>query len=173
MLGFGDPTSLSAVADYALALLLDVTLKGVLMLALVGVIARMLKNASASVQHLVWTLGIVGVLLVPVLSVMVPAWHVAALTDIPYLEQAIAPLYQDAPSGDQLVRTSAAPMSSTITPSATSYPDPAVAPTATEPVPFQEALVGTFVRWYEAARAMPWPVWLLMAWAGSPSEPGR
>ena len=65
-------------------LLLSVTIKSLFVLALAGLTALALRRASAAARHLVWRLALLGLLLLPILSLVpypwrVPLWHTAAV----------------------------------------------------------------------------------------------
>lgn len=53
--------------------------KATLLLASAGVVALVLWRASAATRHLVWTLGLSGLLVLPLLSLVVPGWAVPLL----------------------------------------------------------------------------------------------
>lgn len=60
-----------------LSVLWEVTWKGSLLVGLAAGSAWILRRrGSAALRHLVWVLAVVGVLLLPVLSVRLPGWHV-------------------------------------------------------------------------------------------------
>jgi len=61
------------------SLLLDVTIKGTLVLLATGAAAFALRGASAATRHAVWTVGMAGALALPILSRLLPAWTVALL----------------------------------------------------------------------------------------------
>jgi len=61
-------------ADRWVEALLAVELKGFVLLALVGVAAVALRRASAAGRHWLWTLGVVGLLLLPLAQVAAPRW---------------------------------------------------------------------------------------------------
>jgi len=63
-----------------LALLLHVSAKATLVLVTAAVVCLALRRASAALRHLVWTLAIVCVLCLPLLSMVLPAWRVGGLT---------------------------------------------------------------------------------------------
>src|SRR4051794_37717239 len=66
-----------AVASGASSLLLvDFAVKGTAVLALAAIAALILRRDSAATRHLVWTLAIVALLFVPVLSALLPQWRV-------------------------------------------------------------------------------------------------
>lgn len=55
---------------------LDVALKGMVLLAVAAVVSIAMRRAAASARHMVWLLAVVGLLLLPVLSVTLPGWQV-------------------------------------------------------------------------------------------------
>lgn len=59
-----------------LPFVLDLILKSTLVLLLACFAARLLRNASAALRHLVWSTALGGVLLLPVLSWALPEWRV-------------------------------------------------------------------------------------------------
>jgi HEAT repeat protein len=56
-------------------LLVDGLVKGTLLLAIAGLGAYGLRRASAAARHLVWSLGLASLLLLPVASWLLPAWR--------------------------------------------------------------------------------------------------
>lgn len=58
------------------SLLVDAAIKGTAILLIAGAVTRVLRNASAAARHLVWLLAMASLLLLPVLSLSVPAWRV-------------------------------------------------------------------------------------------------
>ena len=61
------------------SLLLDVTIKGTLVLLATGAAVFALRGASAATRHAVWTVGMAGALALPILSKLLPAWTVNLL----------------------------------------------------------------------------------------------
>lgn len=57
--------------------LLDMAVKGALLLAFVGLAWAALRRASAAVRHLVLCLAMAGLLLLPLFTTLLPAWRVA------------------------------------------------------------------------------------------------
>ena len=78
------------------ALLVDCAVKGALILALAGASAAMLRRAQAAARHFIWTLAIVGLALLPVLTVIAPSWRA------PVLPLAAANSAETAPSPEPL-----------------------------------------------------------------------
>lgn len=60
-------------------LLLEVTLKATIVLATVGLLGVLLRRASATTRHLVWSLALGGLLVLPVLAYLLPVWRVPVL----------------------------------------------------------------------------------------------
>jgi HEAT repeat protein/beta-lactamase regulating signal transducer with metallopeptidase domain len=58
-----------------LAVVFDAVVKASVVLALTAIAAGLLRRASASARHAVWTLGLGGALLVPVLTTALPRWE--------------------------------------------------------------------------------------------------
>ena len=61
------------------SLLLDVTIKGTLVLLATCAAAHALRGASAATRHVIWTVGMTGALALPILSKLLPAWSVDLL----------------------------------------------------------------------------------------------
>lgn len=57
-------------------LLVDSAIKGGVLLLLAALVAVLLRRDSAATRHLVWQVSIVGMLVVPVFSVVLPQWRV-------------------------------------------------------------------------------------------------
>ncbi len=60
-------------------LLLEVTLKATFVLATVGLLGVLLRRASATTRHLVWSLALGALLVLPVLAWLLPVWRVPVL----------------------------------------------------------------------------------------------
>jgi HEAT repeat protein/beta-lactamase regulating signal transducer with metallopeptidase domain len=61
-----------------MTLLLDAAIKGTIYLAFLFALAGLLRRGSASVRHLLWSLGLIGLLLLPALSLALP-WRIGIL----------------------------------------------------------------------------------------------
>lgn len=61
------------------SLLLDVTIKGTLVLLATGAVVAALRGASAATRHAVWTMGMAGALALPALSRILPEWTVGLI----------------------------------------------------------------------------------------------
>ena len=69
-------SGLVVLSGASLAVIVDAILKGMLLLALAFVVVLLMRKASAASRHLVWLLAVVGLLLLPVLSGVLPGWRV-------------------------------------------------------------------------------------------------
>ena len=58
---------------------IDVALKSFVVMAFITISVGVVRHSSAAIKHRIWTLGIVGVLLVPLLSVLLPSYRLAIL----------------------------------------------------------------------------------------------
>ena len=58
----------------------DIVVKATLMFAAAGAAAFGLRRGSAAARHLIWTLALAGVLLLPILSIALPRWSMPLLT---------------------------------------------------------------------------------------------
>ncbi len=65
-----------AAAELALPVMLDAAIKGAVILVLTALIVLAMRRASAAARHLVWLLGILGMLILPALSAALPGWHI-------------------------------------------------------------------------------------------------
>ncbi|HEX7240666.1 MAG TPA: M56 family metallopeptidase [Longimicrobiaceae bacterium] len=93
---------MSALPDFLpapLAFGVELALKGTVLLLGAVLLAALLRGAAAAARHLVWTLAVVGLLALPVLSPLLPgvdvplprAWPVAAPALLPPAEASAAP----------------------------------------------------------------------------------
>ncbi|MBW3660221.1 MAG: M56 family metallopeptidase [Gemmatimonadetes bacterium] len=64
-------------------LLLDLALKGTVVLLSAALVARVLRNRSATARHLVWSVALASLIALPLLSVTLPGWRLAILPAAP------------------------------------------------------------------------------------------
>ena len=62
-----------------LKLLIDATMKSFVILAVAGLLGFILRRHSAAVRGLIWSLAILGCLIVPLFSFTLPQWEVGVL----------------------------------------------------------------------------------------------
>jgi beta-lactamase regulating signal transducer with metallopeptidase domain len=74
-----DSVSLVRISGQWAALFIPVTIKGSLILAIAFTATRIMRGTSASARHMVWTLGMVALLLLPLMELALPSWHVFPL----------------------------------------------------------------------------------------------
>jgi HEAT repeat protein/beta-lactamase regulating signal transducer with metallopeptidase domain len=61
----------------------DAVVKATLLLAVAAVASAALRQASAALRHLIWTLALCGALMLPVLAIALPRWQVPFVTVAP------------------------------------------------------------------------------------------
>jgi len=100
---------LSATAPDLLAVILDATVKGTAILALVWLATLAMRRSSAAARHWVWFLGVLGLLLLPILTAALPGWHVLPATLLGHFsstqQQSSNSAVEAAPSESPLVIT--------------------------------------------------------------------
>src|SRR5258707_6947807 len=139
----------------SLPIVLDAVAKASVILVVTALVAAVLRQASASARHFIWTLGLLSALAAPVLSVALPRW------ELPIVRvRAIA---------------AATPPEAAATPTAV-----AQAPTATRHAPplardhSTEAVAGTSQITTPGGASIPWGTIFLFAWlAGAAVILGR
>jgi len=94
-----DPAAVSGLSDAWAEMIAPVVIKGSLLLGLFGLLNQILRRASASTRHLLWTLSLVAVLCLPVVGAGLPAWRVL---DIQW--------FSPAPDGGQEMIAAAGPV---------------------------------------------------------------
>lgn len=74
-----------------------ILLRVTVLLSAALLVALVLRRSSAALRHLVWTLSLVGTLLVPLCSWVLPAWQWAVLPQRKPSPPSVAPVVKDAP----------------------------------------------------------------------------
>jgi beta-lactamase regulating signal transducer with metallopeptidase domain len=114
----------------AVLLVADLALKSAVVLLLAGLAALAARRASAAWRHLVWTLGILGLLTLPVVSLSLPGWRMPLLPHwLGATERATAPL--PGPAISTLPATTAIHPADEPTAAATMVREPVVVPAIT------------------------------------------
>ncbi len=122
------PPELLARAEIArplFSIFVEAALKGTVVLLVAWALARALRHTSASIRHLIWTAGLAGVLIIPLLTIVMPRVEIA----LPELGVAESPRVVPAANGDE---------ARTVTPSAVVASNVAV---TDAPIPTPVALV--------------------------------
>ena len=142
-------------ADPLLKFLVDTTLKSFVIFAVVGLFGFCLRRRSAAVRGFVWSMAIVGCLIVPLFSFILPKWEVNVLPQAPVRYETY-----------QLAEISQIPVASTRTVVDPSSIAPSEVPTKTEastqaaPTPFQPRVE---TRRNDMPGRMPWTNWIRIA----------
>lgn len=71
--------SLPASSEMWLAILIACSVKATFLLILAWITARTARHRSAAFRHFVWTLGTLGALALPLIILMMPAWHTVVI----------------------------------------------------------------------------------------------
>jgi len=66
----------TAISPTLLPILLDAAIKGFLLLLLTSAATLAMRRTSAAARHLVWFLGVLSLLILPILSAGLPGWHI-------------------------------------------------------------------------------------------------
>lgn len=82
----------SLAAERLQLLLVDVTIKSVIIIAIAGLLALALSRASASWRHLIWLLALVGTLCLPVLTALVPSREIHSMAGSVRVEHKPSPV---------------------------------------------------------------------------------
>lgn len=142
--------TLDSLAGYGLTLLLDASLKTLLVLALVGLALLLGRRASASARHLTALLGLVSFLALPLLTWALPGWRV--------------PLW---PRPTMVLPIPASPLNvppDALPPLPPAAPGPdAASPAPVPPVTAAPALTPTMPA-APVRHPFPWPFALFIAW---------
>ena len=75
---FFDRLFTGTAGSAGLGLLTEAVLKGTALLALAAFLALALRSGSAAQRHFVWTCALVGLVALPILLALLPAWRVSA-----------------------------------------------------------------------------------------------
>ena len=135
-------------ADPLLKFLVDTTLKSFVIFAVAGLFVCCLRHKSAAVRGFVWGMAIIGCLVVPLFSLMLPKWEVKVLPEAPIRSQ----MHQLTNN----VQSSATPVS--IARSQSPSSSETVLPTPSQPNPMvaRRGILST----------MHWTNWMAVVWTG-------
>ena len=139
-------------ANLWLKLLIDTTLKSLVIFAIAGLFGFMHRRQSAAVRGLVWGMAIVGCLIVPLFSLTLPQWQVGVRPATPVGFEADL-LIENRPPSVTPVPLTPRPSSSTAASSTQATPTP---------TPFQPP-PATSERGILAA--LHWTDWMVVGWA--------
>ena len=143
-----------------LKFLIDATLKSFVIFAVAGLFGWMLRRHSAAVRGLVWSLAIVGCLIVPLFSLTLPQWEVGVLPVTPERFE-IDRLAENSQSATSPVPIVSRPLPSTAASSTQATPTPIQPNTVTsEKSTSQSSTSGT------GLASLHWTDWLAVCWTG-------
>ena len=138
-------------ADPLLKFLANTTMKSLVIFAVAGLFVCCLRRKSAAVRGFVWSMAMVGCLIVPLFSFLLPKWEVNVLPEMPIRTE----IYRLADNTQPATTpVSIAPIQS---PSETVSPTQ-VTPTPSQPKPVSiESSIHTTMHWTD---------WVALAWVG-------
>ena len=143
--------------------IIDVLVKASVVLGATALVAAALRRASAAARHLVWTLGLIGALAAPALTLVLPRWEVpivAIARDVP-----AAP----ASSGEAIHRKTADPIATPRPSAAAERQQAGVHSQARSTSTSSEAATAPRLAWIPTLAGrlgtLSWPVLLFIAWA--------
>ena len=99
-------------ADPLLKFLADTTMKSFVIFAVAGLLAFCLRRRSAAMRSFVWSMAIVGCLIIPLLSLVLPKWELGILPEVPI---SIAPSQLSTESVSSIPITSTPPQPDPVT----------------------------------------------------------
>lgn len=123
----------------SLALLTAFALKGALIFVLAFLVTGLMRRRSAAARHVVWTLALAAALILPVLFVVLPGWHVPVLPGT---------------SHDTITLAPAAPLPPPVPPSPRGVPSPQPAPRANTYIQIGERAGNVVVLEQQAERSL-------------------
>ncbi len=142
-----------------LQFLIDATMKSIVIFAVAGLLEFILRRRSAAVRGLIWTLAIVGCLVVPLFSLTLPQWEVSVLPRIPERFE-VDRLTDNRQAAISLVPIGSRPLPTTTTSS-----------TQTTPIPIQPGSTPSEIATPQSNTletgfaALHWTDWLAVCWA--------
>lgn len=161
---------LSSASATLSPILLDAALKGLALLALTGLVTLAMRRSSAAARHLIWFLGIVSLLILPILSATLPAWHILpgwTMSIAPAAEVPPTPSLADLPAPLADAQEVPPVPSLAVLPT----PQPAASPSSSRSNRDRPDIVGIAPSLPPPASSssLPWRSWLLIAWLGGTS----
>lgn len=142
-----------------LGVLLDASVKGVVVLAMAGALTLALRRSSAALRHLIWSLAVVSLVILPVLSAVLPSWQVPILPRPVSTSQSSFDIGRSGVSPDTEHETAAG--ETPALPIVMRYPAPGLTASMNDSmlasVPSYESLGVNRLR-------LTFPVWILLLW---------
>ncbi|MDE0483143.1 MAG: redoxin domain-containing protein [Candidatus Poribacteria bacterium] len=138
-------------ANPLLKFLVDTTMKSIVIFAVAGLLAFYFRHKSAAVRGFVWVMAIVGFLIVPLFSFILPKWEVNVLPETPIIRY-------ETPQLAEISRSAAAPV--LIAPSQLTTRK--VSSTQVSPTPPQPKVVA---KRNSILPTISWTNWIGIVWA--------
>ena len=151
-----DTFTSTAAPELWFAALWPVALKGALLAALALLVARLLRHAAAGARYLVWAAAMVGALILPLLTVTLPAWRVQVLPASPAAERGGAAAFQTTDAPGNAASGAYRFTYETKAPALTEAAE-GVAPSGIEPG-------GLLQAGRDSLAALSWTAWALLLW---------
>ena len=142
-----------------LKLLIDATMKSVVILAVAGLFGLVLRRRSAAVRSLVWSLAIVGCLIVPLFSFTLPQWEVGVLPATSERFQ-VDQLTDNTQAAISPVPTESRPLPTTSTSLAQATPTPIQPETTTSEIAIRQSNTLEI-----GFASLHWTDWIVVCWA--------
>ena len=183
MTGMIEAVSTTTNATPWIALLLSSLLKGTLVLTAAALLAYTLRRSAAALRYIVWSVGLLSLLAIPMLSLVLPVWKVPvwpqALSVLPEASEAqhvAPPSFEEAGPEDARVTFTDSPASAPKAAQASprvATPAPEAAETlpaeSTPAVSVGEQILLPLVRTFQSVLGrfeFHWTTWLLVLWLG-------
>jgi HEAT repeat protein/beta-lactamase regulating signal transducer with metallopeptidase domain len=145
------------------SLLIQIAVKVSILLAMAWLTTRAMRRSSAAARHFVWAIAILGILLVPAMVLIGPAWQVRVLPAFAGAAEA-EPAPAPAPPDEPLTHSTSSTLSNVEASLAQALEEPSV--TLSSPVQRTETAIVDRRASSSASRArMGWQPWLLGLWA--------
>ena len=143
-----------------LQFLIDATMKSFVIFAVAGVFGFILRRRSAAARGLIWTLAIVGCLIMPLFSLTLPRWEVGVLPATPERFE------MDRLTDNRQAAISPVPIGSRPLPTTTT------SSTQTTPIPIQPGSTPSEIATPQSntletgLASLHWTEWIAVCWAG-------
>ena len=143
-----------------LKFLIDATMKSFVIFAVAGLFGLVLRRHSAAVRGLIWSLAIVGCLIVPLFSITLPQWEVGVLPATPE-EFEVDQWAENRQPARSPVPIVARPLPSTTASSTQATPTPIQSKSTTDEIDSSQlGTSGTSIA------SLYWTDWIAVCWAG-------
>ena len=138
-------------ANPLLKFLVDTTMKSIVIFAVAGLLAFYFRHKSAAVRGFVWGMTIVGYLIVPLFSFLLPKWEVNVLPQTPIRFETSQLTENVQSTASPVLITSSVSISENV---ASNQPVPSL-PEQLQPIPITSHLLAT----------INWTNWIGIVWA--------